>query len=774
MALPTPVQMQIRPATGGMNVSVPTQTIKDDQCTDIINLRFRRNIIETRKGFTSKYKGLKEPPVFIDLMYNAAGSQFIYALTRKGLYYVSGTTFVPMPTWAADGSTSTRAFDFDESTIHVWSDMGDGRYDPAGANGGSIYPSAGGYAPILFLALPWQGTTSQANGFVAIFPTGGGVEAELLSDSTLTSADVRFSGPKQARAVAVWDWRVIVGGDQDNNSYIQWSAQGRFDYWNATTTPVVGAGEQLIGEGPDWIQGIRKMGEYVLVYKEKSLYVGRKTGIAIAPLIFSPHQESVDCAAPMTIDDLDQGTHICLGWSNVNLVKLDGAKTVGDNVRDEMFYGTDGIVPKYISKCFGYTAEEYDEYWLFTPTGKVPAADSSDNPLWNLLAQIGTPGCAVWQNPILSGTAGASNYPTAWTATTDGTFSYGIETGGNFGGQQFYMTKSTGTFVNFHPSNNYNRGSSCNGRKYSILVWAKADSAIDMTIALWDGTSYVLTRTISLTTSFAPYVLSGTISTSSSTLRPDFVIGTNSIKVTIDAVQFCDITDMNNSYIYNDGAYQTPGYIGVNQVEMIPFILDRIGPWVCDTAWVLNLTNMSWSKWRLPVTGFGYDSVSTVFTIADLVGTIGEQTWAYDSKLTSVLAPSNLISTPDGTVYEIRTDLAYDWNNLGNSYRKPIMTYWVSKNFDLGRPDVDKTWSRLLIFHDVSHPAVDVTVSMSTDGGANWTQQIVTIRSGFPETYADFFVTGSEMMYKVECNVPTAAITGFSIKLIARGESNAY
>ena len=203
---------------------------------------------------------------------------------------------------------------------------------------------------------------------------------------------------------------------------------------------------------------------------------------------------------------------------------------------------------------------------------------------------------------------------------------------------------------------------------------------------------------------------------------------------------------------------------------MIPLIADRMGQWTCDSVWVWNYKEDSWWKWRIPVCGFGYDAVSTSVLVSGLLGTISQQSWRFDEKLLGALAPTNLISPSDGQVYEMSKLYQNDWQGFLD---RPITVYWHSKDFDMGKPDLDKTLSRVVIFHESSHPPTSVIVSASTDSGTTWVNQTVIIRQGRTETFADFFVTGTQIRFKVQASAGLY-VNGFSVKIIARGEANAY
>lgn len=97
---------------------------------------------------------------------------------------------------------------------------------------------------------------------------------------------------------------------------------------------------------------------------------------------------------------------------------------------------------------------------------------------------------------------------------------------------------------------------------------------------------------------------------------------------------------------------------------------------------------------------------------------------------------------------------------FGNDYKgdggQSISAYWQSKNLDYGdeykeSADSFKTieWVKLIC---VDTNETDVTVSISTDDGATWTDRTETIGSGTndtTETNFGFWVTGRTFRFKI-------------------------
>jgi len=743
--IPKNVFFRIRPANGGLNYSLPPQSIDMKQSPDLMNVRFSRNQITKRSGFKGKYFGATEPVLWIDVVYSSGGTTLV-AFTNRTFYKESNNILIDMDVWDGNGG-GVQFGDFSmDPTSDLWQvDVGEGKFDFSGrdANGGAAYPTGGAnYADLMFVV-------NSVDGIFVILDGSAGVEAEYIGNLP--------DAPSVGIACAVYDNRLVIGGPDDDPSMLWWSAQGTLSDWSSA-----GSGYTVVGDGPDWIQTLKKMGEYLIVYKERSIYIGRKSMVTDPAILFDPAPgQGIGLAAPNSVGDLGE-EHIFLGWDDVYIFSLKGIDAVGSRIKDELFYGDNGILPEYIQLCTGIIAEEFDEYWLFVPSGKIPEAT----------------------NVLLNGTLldlDSNNVPDNWTVNADGNGTATKQSGGHFGGTYWDLSFSTGTYIQIE-SAKYDFVSVITGNTLSLLVWLKTDIAtnVKFIIRTWNSgeTAYedkTLSFSLAASSTFAPYIFSCVIADVDAQKVEVFIENdTANAVLSIDAVQLVDITSIDSAYIYETPTthYQAPGYIGPNgTVTLIPYIIKNIGPWVTDTVWVYNYEDDAWSAWRIPITGFGYDSMINITRIADLTGYVNDQTWRFDEKLLEALAPTNLIAQPDGQIYEASKLYSKDWEGLLDI---PILFYWESKDFDLGNPSIDKTLSRLTIFHESSHPPTVITVGVTTDSGMNWTEQDITIRTGDVQTFADFFVTGSQVRFRVKATNGGVSITGFAVKIIPRGESNAY
>lgn len=839
---PKPVQFKVRPVTRGLNYSMPPNVIDMRETPSTQNSRFTRGMLRHRSGFKHKYIGCDEDILWIDTAYPAGGGVGnLVVIGTKHLWLEDGSGNLICADGYAGADTEQLPVifnpDLDPTLDVIQVDVGSGTYVFDGANGGAQYPSATEYADIgVFCAGTGDGIYVYAYTGV-----GSNVQCEKIAHA---------DAPASARSVAFFDQRLIAGGiirggGTDDYSMLQWSSQYDYSDWSTAS----GGGWTTVGDSPDWIQAMKRLGENLIVYKERSIYIGRRTFLVDPPFRFSPAPgQGIGLAAPNSVGDLGE-EHIFLGWDDVYVFSLKGLTPIGTRIREELFYGDNGINPAYMHLTTGIIAEEFDEYWLFIPTGKWPDTTDGD-PIPNLLtdpifreqyitgqAQAGAAGTITLaatastvddfyngQTIYIIGDTGAGQYRTIsdydggtkvatvsvnWTTNPNATSDYMIDMniadhapsnwvldadgngsatvdvdgGGDLATMACDLTFTTGTYAGI--KQDYDPGAVPNdGFKYSAVVWLKAPAdgtGYDIRILSDDGTQTAYTNltnghasgSLDIADGLTRIALSGTVDDADGEAVQLRIRSTTSGKtLEVHGAHLIRIDNVDSSYTTGLTGEEEIGYIQADDtIRPVPLIVEQIGGYLYDTVWCWNYEENAWSSWRLPMTGFGYDVLQPVLTIGSLSGVISAQTWRYDEKRLTDLAPTNLIAQADGRIYEIADSYTYDWQD---TFDEPIVTYWESKDFDFDQPQMDKTFSRLVIFHSTDHSPVTVTVGVSTDSGVTWENQDVTIRTGYTATFADFFVTGPQLRFRVQVESPGFYITGFGVKIIPRGEINPY
>lgn len=139
---------------------------------------------------------------------------------------------------------------------------------------------------------------------------------------------------------------------------IRWSDTGKPDDFlngNASYVDLSGA---------DWIKrAIKFKGDYIVVFKERSIWVGYATGDSDI-FQFDQKVTGAGCAAAKTVETLGDEI-IFLGWDDVYVFNGIDYESVGEQIRDELF---DILNPEQIDRCFGVVLEDQKEYWLFVPS----------------------------------------------------------------------------------------------------------------------------------------------------------------------------------------------------------------------------------------------------------------------------------------------------------------------------------------------------------------------------------------------------------------------
>jgi hypothetical protein len=823
MAIKKPVIVPIRPPLGGMNIRVPATDIELLQTPDAMNVRYYYGQLQSRYGFGVKYQGIRGTILGLNRLYTQDGlTNVIVAINETGVWQHEGVGAVGMPLFIYDGA-SVAALTAEAETAFISTALGEGTFTPSQINSASVYPAAG-YAPILAV-------TNGADGVILII---FGSDGDPLVGEVLDAGAI---GEEGARCVAFFANRLFIGGTTGSPAELLWSADSAYD--DFTTT---GWGSQLLGNEVEKIQNMVPLGEYLVVYKERSLYLARTTGRSDPAVMFNEIPSGgIGLAAPGSVADV-LDNHVFLGWDDVYALTPSGVTSIGENVRDAIWgrSGDRGILRPYINRVFATTDIAHTEYWLLTPTGKIPEVTnlvtSGSMDVWSFEADTTLGDATISNVPesafeyirigdhaygsaipsdkevlilsidqvageielsenaniTLTGTIIRCGDENDYTFLTLGSDTIESQAGGNFGGIFQRMTgaedsSSTGLSVRI----DLGLSESGVGRMYSAVIWLR--------VGAYTGTPSVVVGAYEYTDEsvyldaffgpeyitnfedyedFVPLVFSGQITqeTCRQLLVAVYILNSDII-IDVDAMQLVYMDNIDQQYWYRDlsTGYVAPGYLSQDlNPRLIPFIASRVGPWMPDTAWVYNWQHKSWACWEMPMLAALGDTISLVNDdtyISELRGTVAEAVWRFDDRIISNEAPTVVLAGADGQLYEVNPQYAYDWQDITDT---PITSYWQSKDFTLDNPNQDKTVSRVTLFHEVSHVGLDVEVSVSTDSGATWIRQTIPIRVGNAETYADFFVTGEQARFEVRTQSPGFRLTGFSLKLIPRGESNAY
>ena len=167
----------------------------------------------------------------------------------------------------------------------------------------------------------------------------------------------------------------LVAGNtiESGNQYpqrIRWSDTGLPESW----TPGAGsnAGYQDLTEGVDFITGIDLLGDWIIVFKERSIYAGYLSGTPGEIFAFDMKVDGTGCAAGSTIGSVKNFLFF-MGFDNIYSFDGLNINTIGDNVKDEIF---SLLNPAAIGQSFALVIDNLDEYHLFIPTGTNTYCDT--------------------------------------------------------------------------------------------------------------------------------------------------------------------------------------------------------------------------------------------------------------------------------------------------------------------------------------------------------------------------------------------------------------
>jgi hypothetical protein len=151
---------------------------------------------------------------------------------------------------------------------------------------------------------------------------------------------------------------------------VRWSDTGLPESW----TPGAGsnAGYQDLTEGVDFITGLEILGDWLIVFKERSIYAAYLSGTPGQIFAFDIKVDGTGCSAGATISPVK---NFLFFMSYDNIYSFDGLNiaSIGDNIKDELFSIVNASA---MGNSFSLVIESLDEYHLFIPTGSNTTPDT--------------------------------------------------------------------------------------------------------------------------------------------------------------------------------------------------------------------------------------------------------------------------------------------------------------------------------------------------------------------------------------------------------------
>jgi len=342
-------QIQIKPLLaprGGLRYDLPADLISELEMSDCQNVFFEDGLIKKRYGYATMGSNLPLDGAVLgmDQFYKFDGNSWLIVMTENQIYQ-----WIP--------------------ASEVWDSISDaeGLYG-AGLYGAEAYGANAGN--------PFTGTDSDlfsydyirkstetdpwwimTNGVDPIKKfTGTGAISNLISDYptgvvTLLSKHV----------IEFKDHLLLLDVTENGNRYPQRVR------WSDTADPedfINGNASYQDLPGADWVVGaIKFKGDYLVIFKERSIWVGYATGDTDI-FQFDRKVSGTGSPAGRTIESLGDEI-IFLGWDDVYVFNGIDYEPIGTPIQRRLFAT---LNPEEMARCFGVVIEEQKEYWLFVPS----------------------------------------------------------------------------------------------------------------------------------------------------------------------------------------------------------------------------------------------------------------------------------------------------------------------------------------------------------------------------------------------------------------------
>ena len=320
--IPEKVEWQIatiNPKGWVSNLDRASTLIQDNESPYTKNFRYRADKLEKRPGYSVMGALISGCDIMlIDQYFHWDGGDFLIAATPGGLFQFTAGAWALIPLAVADypgGFAGTDSDFFVTEVVNNWFIFCN-QVDPVG------------------------------------YWTGAGDAQRLSADCP------------PCRAMRSYGDRLVIGHTFEgvNRPYrVRWPVNGDITNWTG-----VGSGytDSPFDESPDWIQQIEKMEDYCLVYKERSIFAGRRTGVATSPFSFTESLTNTGLLCKFSLVDLGD-EHLFIGPDDAYSLTISNTKKLmSEKVRNYFFEYAN---PSEWDRVTGFFIEELDEWWIVLP-----------------------------------------------------------------------------------------------------------------------------------------------------------------------------------------------------------------------------------------------------------------------------------------------------------------------------------------------------------------------------------------------------------------------
>ncbi len=187
--------------------------------------------------------------------------------------------------------------------------------------------------------------------------TNGNTHVQVWNGSNYAT-DLDSTNATKARYCIEYTNRLVIADCNSTRDplMLKWSAINDPTDWTSSD-----AGQKQFLETEDYITGLGKVGNSLVVYKRESIIFGNKTGTATAPFIFPNHKMGVGCIAPYSILHF-MGTNAFLGRDNFYLINGDEPIPAGGQIKDKFFEVVDETEAEHVWGFVNY--KEHELVWV--------------------------------------------------------------------------------------------------------------------------------------------------------------------------------------------------------------------------------------------------------------------------------------------------------------------------------------------------------------------------------------------------------------------------
>jgi hypothetical protein len=302
LSLPRPV--------GGLYTELPPDEIPANKLSRNRNFRTYTGEMRFRDGYGQKGATLDTAVMALDEYALESGTTYLVAITQAKLerWNPAGPAWVNITGPAFTGDDDRPVATEIIQDVFIWSD--------------------GDYGP-----MRWTGTGA----YTAV----GGTSVPFVAAANFAD-------------------RVVVGRTKEGGAVkplrIRWPISGDYTDWGG-----IGSGFVDLRDTVDWVQGLAVLTDDLVIYKERSIWVGRETGKATPAIEFDSHLLGTGLLFSRGIGDLGD-EHLFVAPDAIYLFRWSNIESIDGDIHTE-FYNM--LNMEFLDRCFSTIVEEFSEWHIF-------------------------------------------------------------------------------------------------------------------------------------------------------------------------------------------------------------------------------------------------------------------------------------------------------------------------------------------------------------------------------------------------------------------------